>query len=286
MDFANIMQRVQHLRIKTRRLLAGKKLGDHSVRHAGGGFEFDQLRDYQVGDDFRSIDWNSSVRSNKLIIRSYREDRNRTIVLLVDTSCSNTFGSRTSFKKSVIQDIAVMLSCAAEFGKDSIGAIFFDKKVRETVPARTGRKHIAMLSNKFFETSFSGKGTSLAQACSVCLERFGRNALIVILSDCIDLGYEKELSLLAHRHEVVVLRINDTVEKEFPAKALIRCEDPETGILVDCTTPHQVHALNKFLVHWRTEQDALFKRVGVDCLDIPAHGSYDEALAQFFEQRA
>ena len=286
-DRAHVMRlkRIQNLYLKARRMLAGKKIGDYRSRRVGFGLEFDQLRDYRVGDNVRFIDWKSSARSNKLIVRSYYESHNRTIVLLVDISISTSLGSTVSQKSDIIRDLAIVVSCAAEVEQDHIGLMLFHKEVEKVIPARMGRKHTAILAETLLTAPLIEGGTSLAQVSSECLQRFDKNVLVILISDCISGAYETALAQLARKNDVVVLRVTDHAEVDIPQELRVVLEDPETHQIVDGTSQAQMRSVRSYLAAFREEQDQLFKRLGIDCFDITVGVPYEQTLVRFFNER-
>lgn len=286
-DRAQLMRlkRIQNLYLKVRRMLAGKKIGDHRSRRVGFGLEFDQLRDYRVGDNVRCIDWKSSARSNKLIVRSYYESHNRTIVLLVDISTSTSLSSTSSRKTDLIRDLAIIMSCAAEVEQDHVGLMLFHKGVETVIPARMGRKHTAILAETLLAATLVSGGTCLAQVSAECLQRFDKNVLVILISDCISSGYETALAQLARKNDVVVLRVTDHAEVDLPQALRVVLQDPETDQLVDGTSGAQMRAVRDFLAAFRKEQDQLFKQWGIDCFDITVGVPYEQTLVRFFNER-
>lgn len=280
-----IIRKIQHLQIKTRKLLQGKNSGSSMTRRMGTGFEFDQLRDYQVGDNVRAIDWKSSARSNKLVVRSYREDRNRAIVLLVDISRSGEFGSGDQLKESVIRDLAVMISCVAEQTRDSVGAVFFHHIIEKVIPLGVSKAHKMALAEEILTVRSVAGETDISQAYAASLQYFSKDALIVLISDCLSNNYKKLMATVAQRHELVVLRVYDPVERDLPEGLLITCQDQESELVIDGTNPIQMSALRSFMKKWQYDQDLFFKKLGVDCCDINVHESYEKVLKNFFIRR-
>ena len=288
---SELLRKIAQLQIHTKKLLRGASAGSYLTRRLGTGSEFDQLREYQDGDNVRSIDWKSSARSNKLIVRSYREDRNRTIVLLIDTSPSGLFSSGNQLKLTAIQDLAVMMGFAAEQARDRFGAIFFHQTVEKVIPLGAGKSHSVLLAQAAFEAvstqdkQISAEETSLSAAFARTMEQFPKNALVVLISDCVSSDYQTVMATVAQQHELVVLRVYDAIEREVPADLLIQFQDPETGATVNGTDPHALAALRTFTQKWYADQDLFFKKLGVDCADINVNAPYDTVLIQFFAQR-
>lgn len=279
------LKRIQRLHLKARRMLAGKKVGDNKTRRMGFGLEFDQLRDYRVGDNVRFIDWKSSARSNKLIVRSYYESRNRTVVVLVDISKSTDFSSTECSKTDVIRDLALLVCCAAEIEQDHVGLMLFHQAVEKVIPARLGRKHTAVLAETILSAPTVAGGTSLEQVSAECLQRFDKNVLVILISDCLSSGYEQALAHLARKNDLVIMRVNDPIEEQLPAELLVALQDPETAITVDGTSVVQMRALRAFLPALRQQQNHLFKQLGIDCFDVTVGMPYEQTLVRFFNER-
>lgn len=177
-----ILQKIKQIEIQTRRLLSGSQVGDYSSAQKGSGFEFDQIREYQVGDDVRFIDWNSSARSNKILVKQYIEERNRTIMLLVDHSESTFFGSSRFLKSQVIAQIASVLALVADYGKDHVGALLFTDEVTSVIPPKRGRQHVREIMGHVLSTPAAGK-TSLTCVLKRLIELQKRDAVVFIISD-------------------------------------------------------------------------------------------------------
>jgi len=284
MQYVDVMKRIQRIRLRTNKMLCGVGIGSFATRRIGDGFEFEQLRDYQVGDNVRAIDWKSSARHNKLIVRSYREDQNRSILLLIDISSSTKFGSASLLAESVIKDVGIMLCCMAENGRDRIGALFFHDTIAQVVPFGVGRLHSAMLAQAICAAQATGKGTSIDQVYAAVLERCKKNTCVVLISDCLGEGYEKLMTLVAKRHELMVLRVYDGIVRDFPHQLLVACQDPETGLTVDCTDPASMAAMRAFMAQWYQRQTILFRKSGIRYCDLNVRESYEKVLVPFFTQ--
>ncbi len=282
---SEIMHKINQITLETRRLLRGNLAGDHRTTQIGMGFEFDQLRDYQQGDDIRYIDWKSSARSDKFFIRQYREERNRTVVLLVDGSSSQSYGSLATLKYELSAQVSSVIALAADYSQDYTGLIVFSDMLEASIPARRAKGHTVQVMHALFGYAPVHKKTSLAQALVYCMSKYPKNALICIVSDFIDEGFEGLLRAAAQRHDIVALRIIDKNERVFPAMSMIRLCDSEDATLMECSSLSDITALNIFVHEWRQAQDRLFKHLGIDCLDIDSERPFIADIIQFFRMR-
>ncbi len=281
---ADVLKKIRLLEIHTRRLLSGMRVGDYNTAQKGLGFEFDQIREYQEGDDIRFIDWNSSSRMNKLLVRQYLEERNRTILLLVDCSASTLFGSSSSLKSDLIAQIAGMLALVADYGKDSVGLLLCTDEVETYIPASKGRDHVYTIMKALFQAPASNKKTSLKKGLQFLMEHHKKNSLVFIISDFIDEGYEKQLGIVAARHETIAIRCLDPLEKNVPSIGFITVKDPETNqeMLIDT---RGMSAANEMLRERLEEQNKEFKKYNVDCLDVTTDRDLMADVVKFFRRR-
>lgn len=223
-----VLQKIRHLEIHTRRLLQGLVTGDYSSSKKGFGLDFDQLRDYQVGDDVRCIDWKSTARSDKLLVRQYKEDHNRTIMIVVDASASMLYGSSDELKSELAAQIASVLALSAEYTRDYVGMIVGTGHDDITIyPPSRGRTHIHSLMEHLFTIKASGT-VSLQMLLQEVLQYKQKNMIVCIISDFIDTDYEATLKLVSKRHATIALHCYDTVEKQVPAFGMLTVQDPET----------------------------------------------------------
>jgi uncharacterized protein (DUF58 family) len=279
---------IRHIEIHTRRLLSGLQIGDYSTALKGSGLEFDQLRDYQEGDDVRFIDWNSSVRMNKILVKQYLEERNRTIILIVDTSASVNCGSSIA-KIEVITQIACMLALAAEYGKDCVGLILFSGTVDLYIPPKRGRAHSYELMQALLtyqKKSPSTGSTSLRDALEYMIQRKQRDALAFIISDFIDHTFENVMGVASRLYEIVAVRCLDPLERALPAHGIIMSHDAETKESFQLPVEHYAQVtVNALLSQRLMQQDVLLKKYKVDLLDINTAGSFSGELIRFFRKR-
>src|SRR5579859_3736101 len=216
-----VSKKIRLLEIHARRMINGMQVGDYNTAQKGSGFEFDQIREYQEGDDVRFIDWNSSVRMNKLLVRQYLEERNRTVFLLVDCSGSTVFSSHESLKSDLIAQIAGVLALVADYGKDNIGLFVCSDQVETYIPAARGREHVQTIMKTVFEASGATKKTSLKAGLKFLMEHHQKNALVFIISDFIDEDFETTLGSVASRYECIAIRCLDTLETQAPIASYI-----------------------------------------------------------------
>jgi uncharacterized protein (DUF58 family) len=277
-----VLNKIKQIEIQTRRLLSGTQVGDYSSAQKGSGLEFDQLREYQLGDDVRFIDWNASARTNKILVKQYIEERNRTIMLLVDQSASTFYTSQTVLKSDVIAQLASVLSLVADYGKDHVGAVLFSDQVHQVIPPGSGRKHIHRLMETFFTQKVSGK-TVLVNAleCLIALQK--KDAIVFILSDFLDTGYEKLLKIAAQKFDVVAVRCLDPLESHCDTAGFLTIEDPETHQQITVNTGRQ--SLQDFLQQEKNVIEQSLRACGVELIDIENHRPFIPDIIRFFKRR-
>ncbi len=278
----DIVQRIKHIELHTRRMLSGSMIGDYSSAQKGAGLEFDQIREYQLGDDVRFIDWSASARSNKILVKQYIEERNRTVILLVDQSASTLYGSTDNLKSQVIADVAAVLALVADYGKDHVGALLFSDEVKKVIPAQRGRKHIHMVMEDIFLSEPSGK-TSLNTALKRLLATHRQASIVFIISDFFDTEYEKLLKVVARHHDVVAVRCTDPREHSTEMRGFITVQDTETQEYAEVALHDK--KLNLFLKTEQVKTADLLKRCGVDLLDVPVDQPFIGEVVRFFRRR-
>jgi uncharacterized protein (DUF58 family) len=288
-----LLSKIRSIEIHTRRLLSGMHVGDYTTALKGSGFEFDQIREYQAGDDVRFIDWNSSVRMNKMLVRQYLEERNRTILLLVDTSPSTKFGSTELLKSECMAQIASVLALVADYGKDAVGLVQYSEKLEQYLPPARGRKHVHALMEKLFEQASditAGNNTLQPLAyhdIAQLLNTKHKNAIIFVISDFIDTEQSIEILGRASKHaEIVAIRCLDAVERSFPAVGILAMSSPRDNELhfFDMSTKSN-NAYNKILEERLAQQNKQFKKYKIDCLDVSPGTSFMQDLINFSKRR-
>jgi len=275
-----LSKKIKHIRIKTRKLLSGGLVGDYTVKQKGYGLEFEQLREYQVGDDVRFIDWKSTARVNKILLKEYREERNRTVMLLVDLSPSSYFGSGIKRKVDVMAEVASVLAFSAEYTKDNVGLVLFTDEVELYIPPGRGKQHILQVIKQLHTYKPRGRGTSLHVALRHLAQLKRTDTIAFLISDCIDEGYEKHLACVSTNYDLLVVRCLDEREHDLPANCYMQLQDMETEQTV------WIKGRDLFMSQQRLyKQNQIFKKKGIDCFDVSCSKSYITDLISFFQRR-
>lgn len=278
-----VLQKIRNIEIHTRRLLSGTQLGDYSSARKGSGLEFDQLREYSPGDDIRFIDWNSSARHNNVMVREYIEERSRTIMLVVDGSGSQFYGSSDVLKQEFVAQVASVLAIIADSCKDFVGMILFEDEVKTVLPPKRGRKHVHNLMEQLFSHQGSGK-TSLKKAFERLIMMNRKDTVVFLLSDFIDSGYEKILKIVCKKYDTVAVRCLDKRETSFPSVGFVSMVDAETG--QEATLKTNGGALNSILEQRAKQTEDLLKKCGAEVLNIELdQTAFVGQLVRFFRQR-
>jgi uncharacterized protein (DUF58 family) len=281
----DITRKIKEIEIVTRRLLSGSLVGDTRSAQKGVGFEFDQLREYQQGDDVRSIDWRASARMNKLLIKQYIEERRRTILIAVDVSQSSFFSSSELLRQDVFAQIASVLSLVAEYGKDQVGLLLFSDIVECYIPPSNGTFHVRRIMETVFTFQPKSKKTNIAVALEHMIKLKRKDALLFVLSDFIDRGFDRQLLLASRIYDTIAIRYLDKNEKTLPSVGILTMQDSETGTLNTINISKTSSAVNLFLHARLTEQNDLFKKYGVSLIDIENDRHFIADIVRFFRRR-
>lgn len=282
---AEILKKIKQIEIHTRRLLKGSLIGDKRSALKGTGFEFDQIRDYQLGDDTRFIDWKGSSRFNKLLIRQYTEERSRSIILAADVSRSGLFASSGTVRTEIILQIVGALSLAACHAQDRVGVILFSDRVELFIPLDKGKNHARTILERIFSFKPMHAATSLNAGLEHIAALHTKDAQVFLISDFIDSGYEKKLRCVAQKSDLVAIRCLDTYEKQLPACGFITVENSETGESVQLDLRTTYSTAKNFLTSRLEEQNLLFKKCRIDCIDIDLNRPFIPDIVRFFRKR-
>ena len=287
-----ISENMRRIEVTTRKLSADAFHGGVQSRFRGRGMDFDELREYEPGDDVRAIDWNASARTGRTFVKKYREERQLTVVFVVDMSASGALGAGETTKRDQAVEIAGVLALAALRSDHRVGLTLFTDKVEKYVPPFRGRAHTLRVVHDLISFVPSGRGTNLVDAVKTLRERLKRRAVVVILSDfLIDAparaAAQRELSALARRHDVVCIRTGDQHDRELPSVGLLTLEDVETGEIVELDTgsARQREALAKAVRESEETLRAVIRTAEVDLLEVDTLKPYLGPLVGFFKSR-
>ena len=287
METVQLLKKVRKIEIKTRGLSRHVFAGQYHSAFKGRGITFSEVREYQYGDDTRSIDWNVTARFNHPYIKVFEEERELTVMLLVDVSGSRNFGTVSQLRKNIITEISAILSFSAILNNDKIGVIFFSDKVEKFIPPKKGRKHILHIIRELIEFSPDSNLTDLTEPLKFLTNAIKKRCTAFILSDFLCSDFEESLKIANRKHDVVALNIYDRREKVLPSMGLVKFEDPETGALqwVD-TSSSGVRQL--YQNYWKKQHNLihnLFRKSGVDYVSINTSEDYVKPLISLFKQR-
>lgn len=281
-----VVKRIREIEIHTRRALSGAQVGGYSTAQKGSGFEFDQIRSYQYGDDVRFIDWKSSARTQKILVKQYLEERNRTIMIGVDVSASMMFTSSDMLKSELAQQVAAVIALVAQYGKDKVGLILFSDKVELVIPPSRGPKHVRRLLSELFTPRKYGKKTDMNLFFNHPLIKNKRRELVFLLSDFIADDFEKSLSAMSQYKESIFVRCVDPREQELVSAGLLWMEDLETGelALVD-TRKRNVKKVSDFMSNQIDAQRSICRKYRIDEIFLHSHHDVIKTIVRFFRKR-
>lgn len=290
----DVMRQVRLIELRTRGLVASLFSGEYHSVFRGQGMEFAEVREYQAGDDVRNIDWNVTARIGVPYVKKHIEERELTVMLLVDLSGSEQFGTRGRFKAELAAEIAAVLALSAVRNNDRVGLIIFTDRIEHVVPPRKGRRHVLRLIRDVLAFRPKSQGTDVAGALDYAARLLPHRSILFVLSDFVPTGalqetpaWEKTLKLVAQRHDVVAVRVSDEAEERLPDAGVLMLRDPETGELVGIdTSSEEVRTLYaERIAAERASVRRVFRRVGVDEIEARTGASYVVPLLAFFRRR-
>jgi uncharacterized protein (DUF58 family) len=283
----DILRQVKLLELQTRGMVNSLFTGEYRSVFKGQGMEFAEVREYQAGDEVRSIDWNVTARMGRPFVKRYIEERELTVMLAVDLSGSERFGTRGRFKSELASELAAVLAMSAIRNNDRVGAVLFTDRIEHVVPPRKGRRHALRLMRDLLVFNPVGRKTDLAAALEYTGRMLAHKAIIFVVSDFQSSDIERPLKLLAQRHDVVAVTVDDPSEQSLPDVGLARFVDPETGMTLDVdTSDPAVRA--QFAAAVEEELGArrhLLRRLAIDEIPVHTDGGVVEPLIKFFRAR-
>jgi uncharacterized protein (DUF58 family) len=283
-----ILKKLRKIEIHTARLANDQLAGTYASVFKGRGLTFDEVRMYQPGDDVRFIDWNVTARTSTPHVKVFREEREMTVMLLVDMSGSQRFGTRAMFKQDLVAEVSAVIAFSAVKNNDRVGTVLFTDQVEKVIAPRKGPRHVMRVVAETLQYTPRGRGTNLARALDALGHVSRRRAVCFVVSDFFGDDYEHSLRVAAARHDLVPVTVADPREEELVNVGIAWCEDLETGELVpvDTASPRVREAYKRQVVQQKVARDALFKRLGLDHIAISTHKPYITPLAEFFRRRA
>jgi len=284
----DLFAKIRRLEVRTRGRVENIFGGEYQSAFKGRGIEFAEVRPYQVGDDVRNIDWNVSARRDETYVKVYEEEREQTVMLCVDVSASENFGARGRLKREVAAELCALVAFSAVLNNDKVGLLLFSDRVETFVPPRTGRRHVLRCIRELFTAEPESRGTDLTAALRRTLRILRRRALLVLVSDFFDDGYETMLRAAAQRHDVVGIEVRDPREEELPPLGLVDLTDAETGetVTLDTRTEAGRRAFAEAAQARREQTADRLRRAGVGHVPVRTDGDYVEPLIAFFRDRA
>ncbi len=287
MEATELIKKVRRIEIKTRGLTRHIFAGEYHSAFKGRGIAFSEVREYQYGDDIRSIDWNVTARFNHPYVKIFEEERELTVMLLIDVSGSGSFGTTVSFKKDIMTEVAAVLSFSAIYNNDKIGVIFFSDKVEKFIPPQKGRKHILRIIRELLDFKAQSNKTNLDEPLRFLTNAIKKRCTAFIISDFIVPDFEEPLRIASNKHDVVALKVFDPLERNIPNVGLIKVIDSETGNekWIDTSSRSTRKTYEEW---WNNHIDLIkniFKRCGVDYTELNTKDDYVKPLIKLFESR-
>lgn len=282
-----IFRKVRKLEIRTKGLVNNLFGGEYQSAFKGRGMAFSEVRPYQFGDDIRQIDWNVTARNEEPYVKIFEEEREQTLMLLVDISPSGFFGSKNQSKLDLATEISAVLAFSAIKNNDKVGLILFTDKIEKVVIPRKGRLHVLRLIRELYATQPSSTGTDIGAAVSYASKILNRRSIVVLASDFQARGYEKVIKIMNRKHDLVGIRIDDPLENELPNLGIIPFLDAETGTIsvVDTSSSKVRMAFKARRLKRRKELDDFFLKLHMDTVTVNTNQSYIEPLMNFFQRR-
>ena len=282
-----IIAKIRRIEITTSKLVTDMLAGQYESVFKGRGIEFDEVREYQPGDEIRSIDWNVTARMGRPFIKKYVEERQLTVMILLDASGSSYFGTSKRFKSELAAEVSAVLAYAAIQNKDRVGLIIFTDRIEKFIPPRKGPQHVLRVIREALYFKPKSKGTDLAGALRYLDGVTTRRVVVFVISDFFAEGFQKALTIANKRHDAIGITITDPRELDLPDSGLVELTDAETGALfmVDTSSSRIRNAYSAKSHKLVEERSRLFASVGMDHIDIRTDRSYIEEFIKFFRMR-
>ena len=288
METSEVLKRVRQVEIKTRGLSQNIFAGQYHTAFKGRGMAFSEVREYQFGDDIRSIDWNVTARFNHPYVKIFEEERELTVMLLIDVSGSREFGTVDKTKKNIITEVAATLAFSAIQNNDKIGVVFFSDQIEKFIPPQKGKKHILYIIRELIDFTPKSRKTNISMVLQYFTNAIKKRCTAFLISDFVDDDFEKALTISNKKHDLVALQVYDRRETEIPNVGLMKVKDAETGNFMYVDTS-DVKLRNLYANEWQEHQNMVYKtfsKCGDDAVSINTEEDYVKALMNLFRIRS
>ena len=288
MSTIELLKKVRKIEIKTKGLSNHIFAGEYHTAFKGSGMAFSEVREYQPGDDIRSIDWNVTARYNSPFVKIFEEEREMTVMLLIDVSASGSFGTKEQFKKELASELSAVLAFSAINNNDKVGVIFFTDIIEQFIPPKKGKSHILRIIREVLAFQSKGKGTDISVALKYFNSVIKKRSICFILSDFISRKFEKPLKIASKKHDLVALKTRDIREDSLPNIGICSIQDAETEkiITVDTSSKEVRESFSRKRADDNEKLQKLFPACGVDLIEISTGSDYVKPLINFFKNRA
>lgn len=284
---AELLRQIRRIEIRTRRAVSDVLAGQYESVFRGTGIAFEEVREYQIGDDVRTVDWNVTARMGHPYVKRYREEREQTVLLVVDVSASQAFGTTARWKSEVAAELCALLAFSAVKNNDKVGVVLFSDHVEHFLAAAKGTSHVLRLIRDVLYYQPRGRGTDVAAALGYLSRVTHRRAIVFLLSDFLASGYERAMRITARRHDLVAVRLVDPRERELPPAGLVEIEDAETGrqLAVDTRSARFRNQFSQVAAQRDRQMSRLCRSANVDLIEVRTDARYLDPLVRFFRQR-
>ncbi len=282
-----ILKKIRRLELRTKRLVDSMFAGSYHSVFKGRGMNFEEVREYNPGDEIRSIDWNVTARMNAPYVKKFTEERELTVMLVVDVSASGDFGSVDSSKRELAAEVASILAFSAIRNNDKVGLLLFTDEVELFIHPKKGRLHILRLIREMLYFKPRHRGTNIAAALEYLNKVVTRRAVVFLISDFLDRGYSRPLSVTSRRHDLIAIPVVDPGEEDLPDVGIVTLEDPETGEQIDVNTSSRALRGAYLALEERRKKsiDQEFSKLGIDMIPLRTDEDYLPVLRAFFDRR-
>ncbi|MBJ7258139.1 MAG: DUF58 domain-containing protein [Chthoniobacterales bacterium] len=286
-DTREILKKIRRLELRTRRMVDAMFAGSYHSIFKGRGMNFEEVREYTPGDEIRSIDWNVTARMNAPFVKKFTEERELTVMLVVDVSASGNFGSVESSKRELAAEVASILAFSAIKNNDKVGLLLFTDEVELFIRPKKGRLHTLRLIREMLYFKPRHRGTNIAAALEYLNKVVTRRAVVFLLSDFLDEGYSRPLAVTARRHDLIAIPVVDPGEEDLPDVGIVTLEDPETGEQIDINTSSRALRGAYLALEDRRKKaiDQQFSKLGIDMIPLRTNQDYLHVLRAFFKRR-